>query len=383
MNTLFAGLAGVVMLLAAAAVWLLLRRPVKPPAPALTTARRAAQAGNAHARPITRLVPAPARAASPEAASALPAELEGFQHVLADTLTTERRSAFVAMFRDVPRPPKLLQHLLSPEFLNAADSSHLVKLISAEPLIAAKVLAAVNSPLYGLKSPVRSVGQAVTYLGLNSVRSQCLQYILIAAFKADTPARQQLLDSAWRASALASALAQQLCYRLNLPEPGTTVGAVVLSFLGRLATAATMPQGVLAKVPARDFLQRSRAEQGLMGLCAGEIGRLLMVDWGLPEHIAADAADIDTMLVTPFSALDSQRNARLAVGYLCARLGEQLACGERTDLLDFDLYDSTAAELHHLQAGLADARLAPLAELLREPRLSADLQRMLAALSRR
>ena len=379
MNTLFAGLAGVVMLLAAAAVWLLLRRPVKPPAPALTTARRAAQAGTVQVAPITRTAPPLATAAPPT----LPAELSGFQHLLSDTLTAERRSAFVAIFRDVPRPPKLLQHLMSPAFLNAADSSQLVELISAEPLIAAKVLAAVNSPLYGLKTPVRSTGQAVTYLGLNSVRSLCLQYILITAFKADTPARQQMLDAAWRASSLASELAQQLCYRLNMPEPGTTVSAVVLSFLGRLATAATMPQGVLAKVPTRDFLQRSRAEQALMGLCSGEIGRLLMVDWGLPKHIAADAADIDTVLVTPLRALDSSRSARLALGYLCARLGEQLACGERTDLLDFDLQHSTAVELHHLQGGPADARLAPLAEVLREPRLSADLQRMLAALSRR
>ncbi len=383
MNTLFAGLAGMLILLAAAAVWLLLRRPVKPPAPALTTARRAAQADAAQARPITRTVPAQATADTPLAAPTLPAELAGFQHVLADTLTPERRSTFVAMFRDVPRPPKLLQHLMSPEFLNTADSSQLVELIGAEPLIAAKVLAAVNSPFYGLKSPVRSAGQAVTYLGLNSVRSLCLQYILITAFKADTPQRQQVLDGAWRASSLASELAQQLCHRLNLPEAGTTVSAVVLSFLGRLATAATMPQGMLAKVPERDFLQRSRAEQGLMGLCAGEIGRLVMVHWGLPDHIAADAADIDTVLVTPFSALDSERSARLALGYLCARLGEQLACGERTDLLDFDLHHSTAAELHHLQGGLDDARLAALPQLLREPRLSGELQRVLMALNRR
>ncbi len=383
MNTLFAGMAGVLVLLAAAAVLLLLRRPAKPQAPALPAVRRAAQADTAQVRPVTRTAPAQASATPAVAATTVPAELAGFQHVLADTLTAERRSAFIAMFRDVPRPPKLLQHLMSPEYLNTADSSQLVELIGAEPLIAAKVLAAVNSPLYGLKSPVRSAGQAVTYLGLNSVRSLCLQYILITAFKADTPQRQQILDGTWRASSLASELAQQLCYRLNMPEAGTTVSAVVLSFLGRLATAATMPQGMLAKVPDRDFLQRSRAEQGLMGLCAGEIGRLLMVDWGLPAHIAADAADIDTVLVTPFSALDSQRNARLALGYMCARLGEQLACGERTDLLDFDLQHSTAVELHHLQAGLADARLAPLAEVLREPRLSADLQRMLAALSRR
>ena len=104
---------------------------------------------------------------------------------------------------------------------------------------------------------------------------------------------------------------------------------------------------------------------------------------GVTSTVSMSAASAAMCAGRPFSALDSQRNARLALGYMCARLGEQLACGERTDLLDFDLKHSTAAELHHLQAGLADARLAPLAEVLREPRLSADLQRMLAALSRR
>lgn len=50
------------------------------------------------------------------------------------------------------------------------------------------MLAAVNSPAYGLGRPVAGVGQAVTFMGLNSVRAICMQYALMQAFQADCPA---------------------------------------------------------------------------------------------------------------------------------------------------------------------------------------------------
>jgi len=36
-------------------------------------------------------------------------------------------------------------------------------MVMAEPQIAAKVLVMVNSPFYGLRSPLGSIGQAVTF----------------------------------------------------------------------------------------------------------------------------------------------------------------------------------------------------------------------------
>lgn len=363
MNLLLVGLA---LITAAVLSLLLFKRPsARAPAPARP------------ARPLA--APSVAVSIAPVSVRTAPPELAGFQRNAAAALAPERRAGYVSTFREVPRPPKLLQHLMSPEFLNAANSAQLVELINAEPLIAAKVLAAVNSPLYGLKSPVSSAGQAVTYLGLNVVRSLCLQYILISAFKADSPERQQVLESTWRTSALASELCHQLSYRLALPEAGLGVSAVVLSFLGRLATAATMPRALLASVPARDHLMRSQAEQAHMGLCAGEIGRLLMAEWGLPERIVAAASDIDTLLVTPHDPGAGERGSRLALGYLCARLAERLVGGELHDLLAFDLDRCNDAELHHLHSYLAEPALARLGEYLRAPMLSADLQRMLAA----
>jgi HD-like signal output (HDOD) protein len=63
-----------------------------------------------------------------------------------------------------------------------AQTLDLADMVIAEPQIAAKVLAVVNSPFYGLRSPLGSVGQAVTFMGMNTVRSLCLQYMLDESF---------------------------------------------------------------------------------------------------------------------------------------------------------------------------------------------------------
>lgn len=325
-------------------------------------------------------MPAASEPADAPLDEAPPPALAMFQRRSASSLGDEERTTVLGCYREVPRPPRLLHYLMSPKFFEASNSAQLVDLISAEPLVAARVLAALNSPLYGLKAPVISVGQAVTYLGLNAVRSLCLQNILINAFEADSPERKAVLEETWRASAMASELAQQVSYRLGWSDGVLVASAVVLSFLGRLVTVATLPLAQLRQIASEDFLQRSLKEQEQLGLCCGEIGRLLMQSWALPELVATDAADIDTLLVTPRAHIDPQRSHRLALGYLCARVGDRLAVGRCSDLLNFDIGDSDDVEWFHLRAHLADKRLGRVLEYLRAPILDTDIQRMRVAL---
>jgi HD-like signal output (HDOD) protein len=329
----------------------------------------------AHPPPVAD--PAPKPAAEPSTA---PAVLTHFSLQRAADLPEERRQAYVTAFKDIPRPPKLLHRLLSPDFVNEASSTQLVDLIVGEPLIASKVLTTINSPMYGLKAPVSSIGQAVTYLGLNTVRGLCLQYILIASFKADSAERKLRLDTAWNASALASELTQQLSQRLGFDDRGSLVSSVVLSFLGRLATTASMSPEQLAAIPAHGLLDRAIAEQKTLGLCASQIGRLLMNDWGLPETIANDAAEIDAVLLTPSSGFDAERGSRLALCYLCARLGERLAEGTLSDLYTFDLHPESDAEMYHLQGYLAHPKLARLVQVVQSQEVGSGLRQMLSAM---
>lgn len=370
----------VLLVVVAAAVLLLLRRGsadtatasrarTSAPPSAAAAARRTADAGAVPGPPPVHPTTHPLGATPPPA-------LAAFTLVRAIDLSPDKAGRYTATFRDVPRPPRLLHQLLSPEFVNDASSAQLADLIRPEPLLAAKVLAAVNSPLYGLQRPVAGVDQAVVYLGVDTVRSLCMQYMLMASFKTDRPECQRLLDTVWSASAVASELAQRLAQQLGLEQRGALVSSVVLSFLGRLATVAATPAGILSAIPPRGLLERKDAEQRKLGLSASEIGRLLMTDWQLPAEVTADAADLDRLLAQARPDPDSARSNRLALGYLCARLGERLAHGELARLSDFDLDTDPSLELFHLAVHFDPIVQARLPRLLKDAALSQVIARL-------
>ena len=345
-----------------------------PATPAATPAHAPA------ATPPRTAAPVAAGRAAPPVEAPMPPALASLHLVRAAELPEDRRQAYATTFQNVPRPPKLMHHLLSPDFVNTASSAQLVDLITAEPLIAAKVLSAVNSSTYGLKSPVGSIGQAVTYLGLNTVRSVCLQYILIATFTTDSDERRAMLDAAWTASAIASELTQKVSQRLDLEDRGSLVSAVVLSFLGRIGTTATVSREMLPTLMRTGLLARTVAEQDALGISASQIGRVLMADWGLPEQVVEDASDIDEVLVRPAADFAPERGSRLAICYLCARLGERLAEGTIADLSQFDDTLAGDAEFHQLRSYAAHPKVAKALQVVRSPDVVASMQQMLAAM---
>jgi HD-like signal output (HDOD) protein len=83
---------------------------------------------------------------------------------------------------DIPaRPDSLVQLslLMADEDMNLSAAA---KLIEGDMALAASVLKAVNSSLYGLKGRVQSVQQAVTYLGMREVAAITFEMGLRAAF---------------------------------------------------------------------------------------------------------------------------------------------------------------------------------------------------------
>lgn len=306
-----------------------------------------------------------------------PAELAAWQPATPADLTPQQLQGIVATFRNVPRPPRLLSRLVAMDLLNAPSSAELVGLITGELLIAAKVLAAVNAPAYGLPQPVAGVGQAVTYLGLNRVRAICMHYALQQAFQADSPERAERLKALWHASALAGELSQQTPQRVSLADPGELTSAVLLSFLGNLAVAVAVPRPMLGRIPARCHFTRSRAEQALLGLSAGEIGRLLMRQWELPAPVIDAVAAIEQRLHTAHSPQGDEATLREAFGYLCARLGERLVWGELESLAAFDLAHDTDPELALVRPLAQDARFAALLGQLRAPQTVARIDTLL------
>ncbi len=319
------------------------------------------------------------RPLAPTPSQAPPNELAAFSFFDSDSLSTERLEALREDLRRLPRPPLSLYKMVSPELLDSATSSQISELITSEALIAAQVLARVNSPFYGLRRPVVSIGQAITFLGLNSVRGICLQYMLEASFRSNSPERKKVLDMVSSASALGGELCFKLAQRLELPAQGSLVTQVVLSFLGHLATASLLPPDNILWDPGNGLLERASAEQRCLGLSATEIGSLLMQEWGLPTSLIAEVGSVDRMLVTPFDQIEPGRGARLALCFFSARLGERLALGSLSDLAVFDLSTDSSMEFFYLRGHLDSPRLARLANFLQATELVKSIRHMQGA----
>jgi len=368
MSSVFLWIAAV---LASAMAWWFFRRPAGRAQ--VSVPREVATLRNALGPvPVASPVPAPAFVA---AVQPLPAELAGFHWRTETDLDDERRAAMIAAVRGIPRPPRSMQQLLSPEFVIRASSIELSELVMGEPLIAAKVLSTVNAPFYGLRKPVTNIGQAVTFLGINSVRSLCLQYMLAEAFKPTLAEAQKAFDAIWKASAIASELAVRLGKMLNLPDQASMSTQVVLGFVGQLATASLIPAAGMPQWLGRDRLERALLEQELLGLNAVEIGGLLMKSWELPATLVSDVNDMGRLLVTPPAAIEPARLPRIALGYLCAHLGEGLAQGRITSPEALTIGD--AVDTHHLRACLAHPLLARLPAALQSPELQSAVRQML------
>lgn len=368
MSTLLIASVALVAAIAALAGWWLGRRsPDKaaaPPAPVAAAATAAAPAPGGVAAPS----PAAAAAAIP-----LPAALRTFRPVVHERLPAAQVDALVQRLAQIPPPPLALHKLVSAEFLDAARPSALAETILAEAQIAARLLATVNSPKYGLRKPVASVVQAVSLLGLNTVRNLCLQHLLHNSFAAAGAAQRQRLDRLLNASTTASELCNRLATGLGLAEPGALATQCVLGFLGPLAATVLLQPGTPAWGPHASLLQRLDAEQQALGLGAGEIGALLMTAWGLPAGIVAAVRDLDRPLHTPVHLVDPRQAPRLALCYVATRLGERSAQGQAVDLTALLSGDAGDVDTCHLAGYLALPALAGLAAQLQAPAVQALL----------
>ncbi|MFO1326358.1 MAG: HDOD domain-containing protein [Rubrivivax sp.] len=123
------------------------------------------------------------------------------------SVNPELRSLDIA----IPAQPEALVKL---SLLMAEDDLNLAamaQLIEGDMALAAAVLKAVNSSLYGLKGRVQSVQQAITYLGMREVAGITFEMGLRAAFP---PAAE--LEPLWQRAARRGLLMGRMAQRMSL-----------------------------------------------------------------------------------------------------------------------------------------------------------------------
>ena len=177
---------------------------------------------------------------------------------------------------DIPSQPQALVEL---SLLMAEDDINLQaasKLIEGDMALAAAVMKAVNSSLYGLKGRVQSVHQAVTYLGMREVAAITFEMGLRAAFPP-----QPELEPIWKRASWRGLLMGRLAQRLSLDAWGAH-SAGLFEECGKAVLFRHAPDHYRAMLRAApDDAELVQLERAGFGVSHDALGAALCESWGL------------------------------------------------------------------------------------------------------
>jgi HD-like signal output (HDOD) protein len=188
------------------------------------------------------------------------------------------------VFGRISRLPALrssTRQLLSVSLESDSATSEFERAFRADPALAAELLQAANSPLYGLRAQVSSIRHALSMLGLERVRSLALTITMTGYWR--TCRADEAIRGSWRHSLATAAIAEGLG-RADQAQAPMLYTAGLLHDIGRLALLQISPTKY-QQVFATEFtsIQEYLALENLLFECGhDDAGAFLGTAWGLP-----------------------------------------------------------------------------------------------------
>lgn len=167
----------------------------------------------------------------------------------------------------------------------ASSIDDLAKVLALDPAITARILQAVNSPLYGLPRHVGSLAQAVNLLGMQAIQDIVLTTSVTKSFP-KIPASVMSMDEYWRRSVRCGLLADGFAKRAKIEHADECFVLGLLREVGHLVMYRMIPERVQSALVEASHLSQPllEVEQENIGCDYAEVGAELLQRWGMPEH---------------------------------------------------------------------------------------------------
>lgn len=166
----------------------------------------------------------------------------------------------------------------------------IVRIISEDQGLTARILKLANSPLYGLQE-VESISRAVTMIGTRELHDLALAVSTMDSFPGIP---KELLDMTkyWQHSIACGVIARNLAIYLRKLSTEQYFVAGMLHDLGQLVICALAPETV--KKILEDCKTHNRsyplAERQRLGFDHAELGAALLDSWNIPQKIVEPVA---------------------------------------------------------------------------------------------
>jgi HD-like signal output (HDOD) protein len=223
---------------------------------------------------------------------------------------------------EIPTQPEVLVKL---SLLMAADDIDLQamsSLVETDMALAAAVMKAVNSSLYGLRGRVQTVHQALTYLGMREVAAITFEMGLRAAF----PSAAEL-ESVWTRASQRGLLMGRMGQMLGV-DPWAAHSAGLFEECGKAVLYRHAPQHYPAMLRATTTdVELVELEKTAFGVSHDALGAALCESWGLAPAAVASVrhhVEVQTTLTMPEALARRSVSAISTVAWALLMQPEQL-----------------------------------------------------------
>ena len=181
--------------------------------------------------------------------------------------------------------PRVCAQLAELTAQSATDATQLARLIQSDPALAGEIMRVANSPAMRPRSPIVSLQQSVSWLGVAEVRNIAMA-VMLRGEVFTAPGHEPESEELWREAWLAALWAKEIAR-----ERRKHVESAFLSALMHRSGAA-LALKILAGFEKRQPIgMDAKTFADLVCEFDPRFGRLLMSNWCLPEEVQNAASD--------------------------------------------------------------------------------------------
>ncbi len=210
-------------------------------------------------------------------------------HALHKLLQNPALHALVGKLERIPSVPATYDKLAKLAADPKADSIGFAQVIEGDAAVSAKVLQLVNSAYFGLGQKIVSIRPAVTYLGVEIIKSLVLgstsfSHTVVAEIPGFSPERLQ------HHAMLTAVVAKKIITNPALADAAFTAG--LLHDIGALVLLHAAPTEYASALQRKKELNgdSATAEREIFGVTHAEVGAYLLGLWGIPFPIVEAVA---------------------------------------------------------------------------------------------
>ncbi len=203
-------------------------------------------------------------------------------------ITEDRQTQLLRDVQNIPSLPTCVTKLLEATQDKRMSAADVAAILEKDVGLAAKVLRLANSPIYGLRSQVSSIANAVAVLGFNTVREIAFAASFVRMFDSSQMSSPMAF---WRHSICCALSSRVLARRLHKECADDIFTAALFHDIGKSVIQRSIPHSYecVAALCARDGVSFREAETQVLGTDHTYIGEGVCRQWQLPPSIAVCA----------------------------------------------------------------------------------------------